>query len=145
MKGQDMIDFQNSQGDNRYFDKNYKVVNINPNYKYLVGLDEIEKNSIVYKVDYIKNEGLLGGMLWAVDNDDFNHGNPIISSIYNHLYTAKTNARGVAKSYVIPSILGGLLVLVVVAVIAMIIVNRSKRPEIPITKKKKQLRRTISI
>ena len=50
MKGQDMIDFQNSQGDNRYFDKNYKVVNINPNYKYLVGLDELEKNSIVYKV-----------------------------------------------------------------------------------------------
>lgn len=50
MKGQDMIDFQKSQGDNRYFDKNYQVVNINPNYKYLVGLDEIEKNSIVYKV-----------------------------------------------------------------------------------------------
>lgn len=50
MNGQDMIDFQNSQGDNRYFDKNYQVVNINPNYKYLVGLDEIEKNSIVYKV-----------------------------------------------------------------------------------------------
>ena len=104
-----------------------------------------DPNSIVYKVDYIKNEGLLGGMIWAVDNDDFNNGNPIISSIYNHLYTTKTDARGVAKSYVIPSILGGLLVLVVVAVIAMIIVNRSKRPEIPITKKKKQLRRTISI
>lgn len=50
MNGQDMIDFQNSQGDNRYFDKNYQVVNINPNYKYLVGLDDIEKNSIVYKV-----------------------------------------------------------------------------------------------
>lgn len=50
MKGKDMIDFQNSQGDNRYFDKNYQVVNINPKYKYLVGLDEIEKNSIVYKV-----------------------------------------------------------------------------------------------
>ena len=50
MQGKDMIDFQNSQGDNRYFDKNYQVVNINPNYKYLVGLDEIEKNSIVYKV-----------------------------------------------------------------------------------------------
>lgn len=29
---------------------NKQVVNINPNYKYLVGLDEIEKNSIVYKV-----------------------------------------------------------------------------------------------
>lgn len=50
MDGKDMIDFQNSQGDNRYFDKNYQVVNINPNYKYLVGLNEIEKNSIVYKV-----------------------------------------------------------------------------------------------
>ena len=50
MKGKEMIDFQKSQGDNRYFDKNYQVVNINPNYKYLVGLDEIEKNSIVYKV-----------------------------------------------------------------------------------------------
>ena len=50
MQGKDMIDFQKSQGDNRYFDKNYQVVNINPNYRYLVGLDEIEKNSIVYKV-----------------------------------------------------------------------------------------------
>ena len=50
MNGKDMIDFQKSQGDNRYFDKNYQVVNINPNYKYLVGLDELEKNSIVYKV-----------------------------------------------------------------------------------------------
>ena len=50
MNGKEMIDFQNSQGDNRYFDKDYKVVNINPKYKYLVGLDEIEKNSIVYKV-----------------------------------------------------------------------------------------------
>lgn len=50
MKGKDMIDYQNSQGDNCYFDKNYQVVTINPKYKYLVGLDEIEKNSIVYKV-----------------------------------------------------------------------------------------------
>jgi hypothetical protein len=50
MTGKDMIDFQNSQGDNCYFDKNYQVININPNYKYLVGLDELEKNSIVYKV-----------------------------------------------------------------------------------------------
>lgn len=50
MKGKEMIDFQKSQGDNRYFDKNYQVVNINPKYKYLVGLDELEKNSIVYKV-----------------------------------------------------------------------------------------------
>lgn len=50
MQGKDMIDFQNSQGDNCYFDKNYQVVTINPKYKYLVGLDEIEKNSIIYKV-----------------------------------------------------------------------------------------------
>lgn len=50
MQGRDMIDFQKSQGDNCYFDKNYQVVNINPKYKYLVGLDELEKNSIVYKV-----------------------------------------------------------------------------------------------
>ena len=50
MDGKDMIDFQNSQGDNCYFNKNYQVVTINPKYKYLVGLDEIEKNSIVYKV-----------------------------------------------------------------------------------------------
>ena len=39
----DMIDFQNSQGDTCYFDKNYKIVTINPKYKYLVGLDELEK------------------------------------------------------------------------------------------------------
>lgn len=50
MNGQDMIDFQNSQGDNCYFNKDYQVVIINPSYKYLVGLDEKEKNSIVYKV-----------------------------------------------------------------------------------------------
>ena len=50
MDGKDMIDYQNSQGDNCCFDKNYQVVTINPKYKYLVGLDEIEKNSIVYKV-----------------------------------------------------------------------------------------------
>ena len=50
MDGQEMINFQNSQGDDCYFDKNYQVVTVNPNYKYLVGLDEIEKNSIVYKV-----------------------------------------------------------------------------------------------
>ena len=49
MNGKDMIDFQNSQGDNRYFDKNYQVVNINPNYKYLVGLDEIEKIQLYIK------------------------------------------------------------------------------------------------
>ena len=50
LDGKDMIDFQKSQGDNCYFDKNYQVVTVNPNYKYLVGLDELEKNSIVYKV-----------------------------------------------------------------------------------------------
>lgn len=50
MDGQDMIDFQKSQGDNCYFNKNYQIVNVNPNYKYLVGLDEEEKNSIVYKI-----------------------------------------------------------------------------------------------
>lgn len=50
MKGQDMIDFQKSQGDTIYFDKNYNPIDINPNYKYLVGLDKEEKNSIVYKV-----------------------------------------------------------------------------------------------
>lgn len=50
MNGQEMIDFQKSQGDTCYFDKNYQVVTVNPNYKYLVGLDELEKNSIVYKV-----------------------------------------------------------------------------------------------
>ena len=50
LDGKDMIDFQKSQGDNCYFNKNYQVVTVNPNYKYLVGLDELEKNSIVYKV-----------------------------------------------------------------------------------------------
>lgn len=48
MNGKDMIDFQKSQGDNCYFDKNYQVVNINSNYKYLVGLDEIEKKIQLY-------------------------------------------------------------------------------------------------
>lgn len=49
MYGKDMIKFEKSQGDNCYFNKDYQVVTINPNYKYLVGLDEKEKNSIVYK------------------------------------------------------------------------------------------------
>lgn len=50
INGKEMIDFQNSQGDIIYFDENYNPVSINLNYKYLVGLDKEEKNSIVYKV-----------------------------------------------------------------------------------------------
>lgn len=50
MDGKDMIEFEKSQGDNCYFNKEYQVVTVNPNYKYLVGLDEEEKNSIVYKI-----------------------------------------------------------------------------------------------
>ena len=50
MDGKDMIEFEKSQGDNCYFNKNYQIVTVNPNYKYLVGLDEMEKNSIVYKI-----------------------------------------------------------------------------------------------
>lgn len=50
MDGKDMIEFEKSQGNNCYFNKEYQVVTVNPNYKYLVGLDEEEKNSIVYKI-----------------------------------------------------------------------------------------------
>lgn len=49
MTGKDMIDFQKSQGDTIYFDKNYNPVDINPNYKYLVGLDKEEKIQLYIK------------------------------------------------------------------------------------------------
>ena len=48
--GKDMLAFENSQGDYCFFDKAGDVVTINPNWDYLVGLDEIEKNSIVFDI-----------------------------------------------------------------------------------------------
>lgn len=108
-----------------------------------------DPDSIVYKVDYIKDEGLLGGMLWAVDNDDFNNGNPIITSIYNNLYSAGGRRRdraGVARPYVVPSIIGSAVLIVAVIIAAVLIVNRKKKVEMPVVKKRKQLQRTnISI
>lgn len=48
--GKDMLAFEKSQGDYCFFDKAGDVVTINPNWDYLVGLDEIEKNSIVFDI-----------------------------------------------------------------------------------------------
>lgn len=47
--GQEMLDYQNSQGgEDNFFYPNGKSVKIDPNTWYLVGLDELEKNSIVF-------------------------------------------------------------------------------------------------
>lgn len=47
--GQEMLDYQNSQGgEDNFFYPNDKSVKIDPNTWYLVGLDELEKNSIVF-------------------------------------------------------------------------------------------------
>lgn len=47
--GQDMIDYEESQGGESNFSyPNGKSVKINPNTWYLVGLDKYEKNSIVF-------------------------------------------------------------------------------------------------
>lgn len=47
--GQEMLDYQNSQGgEDNFFYPNGKSVKIDPNTWYLVGLDEQEKNSIVF-------------------------------------------------------------------------------------------------
>lgn len=50
MNGKDMIRFEESQGDYRYFDESMNVVKINPDWQYLVGLDDMEKNSIVFDI-----------------------------------------------------------------------------------------------
>lgn len=47
--GKEMLDYQNSQGsEDEFFYPNGKLVKIDPNTWYLVGLDELEKNSIVF-------------------------------------------------------------------------------------------------
>lgn len=47
--GQEMLDYQNSQGgEDNFFYPNGKSVKIDPNTWYFVGLDELEKNSIVF-------------------------------------------------------------------------------------------------
>lgn len=47
--GQEMLDYQESQGgEDEFFYPNGKSVKIDPNTWYLVGLDELEKNSIVF-------------------------------------------------------------------------------------------------
>lgn len=53
--GQEMLDYQNSQGgEDNFFYPNGKLVKIDPNTWYLVGLDKYEKNSIVFN----KKKGL---------------------------------------------------------------------------------------
>lgn len=50
MAGADMLAFQQSQGgDPCYIDLQGKPVKLNPNYQYLVTLDNLEKNSVVIK------------------------------------------------------------------------------------------------
>lgn len=93
-----------------------------------------DPNSIVYKVEYIKSENLLGGMLWAVDNDDFRNGNPMISSIYNSLYSGGKSGRGVGGKMVVPSLIVGVVVIVVVATIAVVVVNRRRHPRMRVVR-----------
>lgn len=105
-----------------------------------------DPNSIVYKVNYIKNENLLGGMLWAVDNDDFNNGNPIISAIYSNLYTTSRSRTGtVSGKMLVPSIIGGVLLIVVVTIGAVYIVNKKKRRELRKVKISSRQKKRVSI
>ena len=90
----------------------------------------------MYKVDYIKDEGLLGGMLWAVDNDDFQNGNPIITAIYNNLYTSRSNTpRFAARAVLVPSIIGGVLLIGAIAAVIGVVASRRHRRELPVVKK----------
>ena len=50
MNGEEMIEFEKSQGDYCYFYENGDVVIVNSNWDYFVGLDEMEKNAIVFGV-----------------------------------------------------------------------------------------------
>ena len=54
MNGKDMIEFEKSQGDYRYFDQSMNIVKVKPDYQYLVGLDDMEKNSIVFDTKKVK-------------------------------------------------------------------------------------------
>ena len=95
-----------------------------------------DPTTIVYKVDYIKDEGLLGGMLWAVDNDDFQNGNPIITAIYNNLYTSRSNTpRFAARAVLVPSIIGGVLLIGAIAAVIGVVASRRHRRELPVVKK----------
>ena len=97
-------------------------------------------------MNYIKNENLLGGMLWAVDNDDFNNGNPIISAIYSNLYTTSRSRTGtVSGKMLVPSIIGGVLLIVVVTIGAVYIVNKKKRRELRKVKISSRQKKRVSI
>ena len=54
LNGKDMIKFEESQGDYRYFDQSMNIVKVKPDYQYLVGLDDMEKNSIVFDTKKVK-------------------------------------------------------------------------------------------
>lgn len=51
--------------------------------KQWIGYDN--KKSLKIKTDFIKEKKLLGGMVWAMDLDDFQHGYPLIASIADDL------------------------------------------------------------
>ena len=83
-------------------------------------------------------------MLWAVDNDDFRNGNPIITAIYNGLHTSSSNTpRGIARSVMIPSIIGGVLLIAVIALVVVMVLAKKRRRELPVVRK--QLPRQSSI
>ena len=39
-----------------------------------------DPKSWAQKLDFIEQQGLGGAMIWEIDQDDYKHGNPLISS-----------------------------------------------------------------
>ena len=97
-----------------------------------------DPSSILYKVDYIKQQNLLGGMLWAVDNDDFNDNNPITTAIYNSLYAQGGRRDGRGRSsrekYVIAAVLSGVAIIALIAVLTLYMVYRKKHPQLRVVR-----------
>lgn len=92
--------------------------------------------------NYIVNNGLKGGMFWAIDTDDFNNGYPLIKTAYNIIHPSSdeifTMEKAKSLGWLIPvgmSVFAAVLVGFVGAVVAL----RMKKSK----HERKQLKRTM--